>query len=143
MDILSAAREKAGAVIEILIDAHVMYNVPTATRLANQMAEWDIFWFEEPVPAESWKALKQVKEQISPLISVGERLHTRWEFVPIFENNLADYIMPDITWTGGVTELKKITTMAEAYYVPNSPHGPSGPINVISGYKAMTQVTKF
>ncbi|MDP7484728.1 MAG: mandelate racemase/muconate lactonizing enzyme family protein [Dehalococcoidia bacterium] len=143
MDILAAARETAGPDIEILIDAHGMYNVPTAVRLANQMAEWDIFWFEEPVPAESWKALKQVKEQIAPLISVGERLHTRWEFVPIFENGLADYVMPDITWTGGVTELKKIATMAEAYYVPISPHDASGPINVMSGAQVMLTVPNF
>lgn len=143
MDILAAARETAGPDIEILIDAHGMYNVPTAVRLANQMAEWDIFWFEEPVPAESWKALKQVKEQISPRISVGERLHTRWEFVPIFENGLADYVMPDITWTGGVTELKKIASMAEAYYIPISPHDASGPINVISGAQVMFTVPNF
>ncbi len=143
MDVVAAAREAAGPDIEILIDAHGMYNVPTAVRLANQMAEWDIFWFEEPVPAESWKALKQVKEQISPLVSVGERLHTRWEFVPIFENNLADYIMPDITWTGGVTEMKKIASMAEAYYVPISPHDASGPINVISGAQVMMTVPNF
>jgi len=143
MDILAAAREAAGPDIEILIDAHGMYNVPTAIRLANQMAEWDIFWFEEPVPVESWKALKQVKEQISPLVSVGERLHTRWDFVPIFENGLADYIMPDVTWTGGITELKKIATMAEAYYVPISPHDASGPINVMSGAQVMLTVRNF
>ena len=143
MDILAAAREAAGPDIEILIDAHGMYNVPTAVRLANQMAEWDIFWFEEPVPTESWKALKQVKEQIGPLVSVGERLHTRWEFVPIFENGLSDYIMPDVTWTGGITELKKIATMAEAYYVPISPHDASGPINVISGAHVMLTVPNF
>ena len=143
MDILAAAREAVGPDIEILIDAHGMYNVPTAIRLANQMAEWDIFWFEEPVPVESWKALKQVREQISPRISVGERLHTRWDFVPIFENNLADYIMPDVTWTGGITELKKIATMAEAYYIPISPHDASGPINVIAGAQVMLGVPNF
>jgi galactonate dehydratase len=143
MDILAAARETAGPDIEILIDAHGMYNVPTAVRLANQMAEWDIFWFEEPVPVESWKALKQVKDQIGPLISVGERLHTRWDFVPIFENGLADYIMPDVTWTGGITELKKIATMAEAYYIPISPHDASGPINVMSGAQVMLTVPNF
>ena len=143
MDILAAARETAGPSVEILIDAHGLYNVPTAIRLANKMAEWDILWFEEPVPVESWKALKQVKEQIKPLVSVGERLHTRWEFLPIFENNLADYIMPDITWTGGVSELKKIATMAEAYYVPISPHDASGPINVMSGAQVMMTVPNF
>ena len=143
MDIVAAAREAVGPDIEILIDAHGMYNVPTAVRLANQMAEWDIFWFEEPVPVESWKALKQVREQISPRISVGERLHTRWDFVPIFENGLADYVMPDVTWTGGITELKKIASMAEAYYVPISPHDASGPINVIAGAHVMMGVPNF
>jgi galactonate dehydratase len=143
MDVVAAAREAAGPDIEILIDAHGMYNVPTAIRLANKMAEWNIFWFEEPVPVESWKALKQVKEQITPLVSVGERLHTRWDFVPIFENGLADYIMPDVTWTGGITELKKIATMAEAYYIPISPHDASGPINVISGAQVMMTVPNF
>ena len=63
--------------------------------------------------------------------------------MPIFENNLADYIMPDVTWTGGITELKKIATMAEAYYVPISPHDASGPINVISGAQVMMGVPNF
>ena len=77
MDVVAAAREAAGSDIEILIDAHGMYNVPTAIRLANQVAERDIFWLEEPVTVESWKALKQVNEQITPLVSSGERLSTR------------------------------------------------------------------
>ena len=58
IDTLAAAREEAGDAIEIMIDAHAMYNVPTAIRLANKMAEYNIHWFEEPVPVESWKALQ-------------------------------------------------------------------------------------
>jgi galactonate dehydratase len=143
MEILAAARAAVGPGFEILIDAHGLYNVPTAVRLANQMAEWDIHWFEEPVPPESWKALKQVKEQVKTRICVGERLHTRWEFVPIFENGLADFVMPDVTWTGGISELKKIATMAEAYYVPISPHDASGPINVVAGAQVMMTVPNF
>ena len=51
---------------------------------------------------------------MSAHISVGERLHTRWEILPILENRLTDYLMPDVTWTGGITELKKIAaTLAE------------------------------
>ena len=143
MDILAAARAAAGDKIEIMIDAHGLYNVPTAVRLANKMAAYNIHWFEEPVPVESWKALKQVKEQVSVRICVGERLHTRWEFVPIFENGLADFVMPDVTWTGGISELKKIATMAEAYYIPISPHDASGPINVIAGAQVMMTVPNF
>ena len=143
LDILAAAREEVGPAFEILIDAHGLYNVPAAVRLANKMAEYDIHWFEEPVPPESWKALKQVKEQVSVAICTGERLHTRWEFVPIFENNLADFVMPDVTWTGGISELKKIATMAEAYYIPISPHDASGPINVMAGAQVMMTVPNF
>lgn len=49
-----------------------------------------------------------------------ERLHTRWEILPILESHLTDYLMPDVTWTGGITELKKIATLAEAFYIPVS-----------------------
>lgn len=143
LEILAAARDAVGPKIEILIDAHGLYNVPSAVRLANNMAKYNIHWFEEPVPPESWKALKQVKEQISVCISTGERLHTRWEFVPIFEQGLADFVMPDVTWTGGISELKKIATMAEAYYVPISPHDASGPINVMAGAQVMMTVPNF
>ena len=143
IDILAATRDAVGPQIEILIDAHGLYNVPSAVRLANRMAEYNIHWFEEPVPPESWKALKQVKEQVSVRISTGERLHTRWEFVPLFEQGLADFVMPDVTWTGGISELKKIATMAEAYYVPISPHDAGGPINVVAGAQVMMTVPNF
>ena len=143
LEMLAAAREAVGPKIEILIDAHGMYNVPTAVRLANKMAAYGIHWFEEPVPVESWKALKQVKEETSVPISIGERLHTRWEVVPVLENGLADFLMPDVTWTGGITELKKISAMAEAYYVPMTPHDASGPINVLAGAHVMMTVPNF
>ena len=102
-----------------------------------------IDWFEEPVPVESYHALRQVRDAVDAPITVGERLHTRWEFVPIFEGRLADYIMPDVTWAGGITELKKISTMAEAYYIPVSPHDASGPINVVAGAQVMMTVPNF
>jgi galactonate dehydratase len=143
LEILAAAREAVGPAVEILIDAHGLYNVPTAVRLANKMADYNIHWFEEPVPPESWKALKQVKEQVRTAICTGERLHTRWEFVPIFEQGLADFVMPDVTWTGGISELKKIATMAEAYYIPISPHDASGPVNVMAGAQVMMTVPNF
>ena len=142
-EIVGAVREAIGPDIEILIDAHGMYNVPTAIELANRLAKHDIHWFEEPVPVESYSALRQVRREIPVKISVGERLHTRWEFVNIFENNLADFVMPDVTWTGGITELKKISTMAEAYYVPVSPHDASGPINVLAGAHVMMTTPNF
>ena len=142
-DIVAAIREAVGPEVEILIDAHALYNVPTAVRLAQRLAPYRITWFEEPVPPESYHALRQVRDQVPTRICVGERLHTRFEFVPIFEHRLADFVMPDVTWTGGITELKKIASMAEAYYVPVSPHDASGPINVLAGAHVMMTVPNF
>ncbi|MEZ4676955.1 MAG: mandelate racemase/muconate lactonizing enzyme family protein [Caldilineaceae bacterium] len=143
-DLTAQIREVAGPNVEILIDAHGRFNVPTAIRLCRTLEDaGQIDWFEEPVPVESYHALSQVREKVNAAICVGERLHTRWEFVPIFENELADYIMPDVTWTGGITELKKIATMAEAYYIPISPHDASGPINVVAGSHVMMTVPNF
>lgn len=137
-------RATAGPEAEILIDAHGRFDVPTAIRLCRSLEEaGQIDWFEEPVPVESYHALRQVRQRVNASISVGERLHTRWEFVPILENELADFIMPDVTWTGGISELKKIATMAEAYYVPVSPHDASGPINVVAGAQVMMTVPNF
>ena len=141
--IVAAIREAVGPDVELLIDAHALYNVPTAVRLATRLAPYNITWFEEPVPPESYHALRQVRDQVPVRICVGERLHTRFEFVPIFEQRLADFVMPDVTWTGGISELKKIATMAEAYYIPVSPHDASGPINVLAGAHVMLTVPNF
>jgi len=144
MDIIAAIREAVGPQIEILIDAHGRYNVPVAIRLANRLFEQSkIGWFEEPVNPESYQALRQVRENTAAPICVGERLYTRWEFVPVFEQRLADYVMPDIVWTGGISEIKKIATMAEAYYVPISPHNAMGPLQVVAGAHVMMTVPNF
>ena len=139
-DRIAAIREAVGPDIEVMIDCHGRFDVPTAIRLAKALEPYNIWWFEEPVPVESTHALRQVRENVGVPICVGERLHTRWEFVPILENELADFIMPDVTWTGGISEIKKIATMAEAYYVPISPHDASGPVNVLAGAHAMASV---
>jgi galactonate dehydratase len=143
VEIVAAVREAVGPDVEILIDAHAMYNVPTAVRLANRLAPYSIHWFEEPVPPESLQALRQVREQMGVRISVGERLHTRWEVLPVLAGCLTDFLMPDVTWTGGISELKKISTLAEAYYVPMSPHDAGGPVNVLAGAHVMATVPNF
>jgi galactonate dehydratase len=116
---------------------------PPSGSAARSRKPAEIDWFEEPVPPESLDALQQVRDKVSAPISVGERAHTKWDFVPILEHKLADYIMPDVTWTGGITEMKKIANLAEGYYVPISPHDAGGPINVLAGAHVMMTVPNF
>jgi galactonate dehydratase len=143
-ELTALIRDTTGPDIEVLIDAHGRFDVPTAIRLCRSLEEaGQIDWFEEPVPPESFNALKQVRDKVSAAISWGERGHTKWDFVPVLENKLADYIMPDVTWTGGITELKKISALCEAYYIPVSPHDAAGPINVVAGAQVMMTVPNF
>ena len=143
-DLTALIRETAGPHIDVLIDAHGRFDVPTAIRLCRTLEEaGKIDWFEEPCPPESLDALRQVREKVSAAISWGERGHTKWDFAPVLEGRLADYIMPDVTWTGGITELKKISALAEAYYVPISPHDAGGPVNILAGAHVMMTVPNF
>jgi galactonate dehydratase len=76
-------------------------------------------------------------------ICVGERLYTRWQFRPVLEQKLTDYIMPDIIRTGGISEMKKIATLAETFFVPISPHDATGPITLIAGAQTMMSTSSF
>ena len=143
-DIVSAVRDAAGPQTEILIDAHGHYNVPTAIRLANNLYDQSrIEWFEEPLPPEGFDGLETVRAHTQPSICVGERLFTRWDFLPVFHRNLADYIMPDIVWTGGISEIRKIATMAEAYYIPISPHNAMGSLQIVAGAHVSMATVNF
>ena len=143
VEIIDAIRTEIGNNVEIFIDAHGRFNMPTAVRLANHLRPYRIGWFEEPVPPENWDALKQFRDQTDVPICVGERLYTRWQFRPVLEQKLADYIMPDIIRTGGISEMKKIATLAETFYIPISPHDASGPVNLMAGAQVAISTPNF
>jgi galactonate dehydratase len=143
VETVAAVREAVGPEVQIMIDCHGLYNVATASRIGKRLAEYDIWWLEEPVPPESYQALRQVKENTGVPICVGERLYTRFEFIPIFENRLAEFIMPDVCWTGGISELRKIANMAEAYYVPISPHNVQSSLQILAGAHTMSTIPNF
>jgi galactonate dehydratase len=140
---VAAIRDAVGLEVEILIDAHGHYNVPTAVRLAGRLLPYRIGWFEEPTPPESLEALRAVRERVAVPICVGERLYTRWDFLPILAERLADYLMPDVVWTGGISELVRIAALAEIYHVPVTPHNAMGPLQVVAGAHAMLAVPNF
>ncbi|WP_345480095.1 mandelate racemase/muconate lactonizing enzyme family protein [Amnibacterium soli] len=144
VELTAHVREVVGPQVELLIDAHGRFDVPTAIRLCRALdSAASIDWFEEPVPPESIDALRQVKRQVTVPIAVGERLHTRWDFAEVLREGLTEFAMPDVTWTGGISELKKISTLAELHHVPMTPHDASGPINLVAGAQVMLTVPNF
>jgi galactonate dehydratase len=141
--IVKGVRDAVGPDVEILIDAHGRYDVAAAVRVGNALGPYNIGWLEEPVPIENTDALRQVREQIPMPICVGERLLTRYDFRPILEGRLANYLMPDVIRTGGISELRKIAIMAEPFFIPVAPHDATGPVTMIAGAQTMMATANF
>ncbi len=125
---VAAVREAVGDGVDLLIEGHGRFNIPTGIKIAKELAPFKPMFFEEPVPPDSLEALKAVHDQSPVAISAGERLYTRWDYRRFFDSMPADYIQPDISHAGGIMELKKIAAEAECRYIPFAPHNPSGPV---------------
>ena len=125
---IASVREAVGNGVDLLIEGHGRFNIPTGIKIARELEQFKPMLFEEPVPPDNLDALKAVRDKSPVAISAGERLYTRWDYRPMFDKMAADYIQPDISHAGGIMELKKIAAEAESRYIPFAPHNPSGPV---------------
>ncbi len=125
---IAAVRDAVGNDVDLLIEGHGRFNIPTAITIAKELEPFRPMFFEEPVPPDQLDALKEVRNKSAIAISAGERLYTRWDYKRLFDLMAADYIQPDISHAGGIMELKKIAAEAECRYIPFAPHNPSGPV---------------
>ena len=128
IECVAAVREAVGKDVDLLIEAHGRFDVPTGIKIAQEMAPFKPMLLEEPVPPNNLQALKAVREKSPVPISAGERLYTRYDYNELFRLRAADYIQPDVSHAGGIMELKKLAGIAEAHYIPFAPHNPSGPV---------------
>ena len=125
---VAAVRDAVGNSMDLLIEGHGRFNIPTGIKIAKELEQFGPMFFEEPVPPDNIDALKAVRDKSPVAISAGERLYTRWDYRKLFDKNAADYIQPDISHAGGIMELKKIAAEAESRYIPFAPHNPPGPV---------------
>jgi galactonate dehydratase len=125
---IAAVVSAVGPEVDILIEGHGRFNVPTAIRIAHALEDFDIHWFEEPIPPDNLEALAEVKLRTRVPIAAGERLYSRWDYQRFFTLRCADYAQPDVSHTGGIMEVKKIAAQAEANHIAICPHNPSGPV---------------
>lgn len=128
----AAVRNQVGSEIGIGIDFHGRVHKGMAKVLAKELEPFKLMFIEEPVLAENNEALAAIQSLVSTPIATGERMFSRWDFKKIFQDGTVDIIQPDVSHAGGITEVKKIATMAEAYDVALAPHCPLGPISFAS-----------
>ncbi len=114
---------------EFAFDPHAKIFEPVrALQLANALAPYDPFFYEEPLRPEHTPSWARLRQQMQVPLATGECLYTRWEFADLIEAEGADIIQPDICVCGGLLEMRKIAALAETHYISIAPHNPMGPI---------------
>jgi len=114
------------------IDFHGRVHKPMAKILMKELEPYRLMFIEEPVLDENLEALKELANYSSTPIATGERMYSRWDFKNLLSSGYIDILQPDLSHAGGITECRKIATMAEAYDVAIAPHCPLGPIALAS-----------
>jgi len=128
VDRLGKVREAVGPEVGIGVDFHGRVSKPMAKRLVQALEPHEPMFVEEPVLSEHNDALPAVAARTTIPIATGERMYSRWDFKQLFEDGAVDVVQPDLSHAGGITEVKKIASMAEAYDVALALHCPLGPI---------------
>lgn len=128
LECVARVREAVGGSVDLLIEGHGRFNIPTAVKIAKELEAFKPMFFEEPVPPDNLDALAEVHKKSPVAVAAGERLYSRRDYLPLFEKHAADYIQPDISHAGGISELKSLAAEAECRYIPFAPHNPSGPV---------------
>lgn len=126
MECIAKVAEVVGEDVQLLIEGHGRFDIPTAVKIGRRLEEFDIFWFEEPIPPDDKEGMKQVKDRVRVSIAAGERLYNRYEYRQFFELGCSDYIQPDISHAGGLFEMRMLGAEAEARHIGFCPHNPSG-----------------
>jgi galactonate dehydratase len=127
IELVEAVRHAVGPDVEIFIEAHGRFSPATSIAMARELERFDPGWYEEPVPPEDIEALLTVKNRIGIPVATGERCHSRYGFRELIERRAADILQPDVTHCGGLSETRKIASMAETCYIVMAPHNSSGP----------------
>jgi galactonate dehydratase len=129
---LAEVRDSVGDDVDVGIDFHGRVAKSMAKRLVEALEPYDPMFVEEPVLPEHNNALPGIAAHTTTPIATGERMYSRWDFKEVFESGAVDVIQPDLSHAGGITEVKKIAAMAEAYDVALAPHCPLGPVALAS-----------
>ena len=144
LDPIRQIRERLGDSVDVAMEFHGFWNLPSAVRIARELENFEPMWLEEMLPQDNLAAYAELAKSTRLPLCVSERLMTRWGFRELVENRAAQIIMPDICWCGGISEAKKIASMAETHYLPIAPHNCGGPVlHFASAHLAANVVNLF
>ena len=121
-------RKAVGGQMDIMVEFHSLWQLLPAITIAKALTPYNTFWHEDPIRMDSLASLKRYAEHSPAPICASETLATRWAFRDLLETGAAGVIMLDLSWCGGISEARKIASMAEAWHLPVAPHDCTGPV---------------
>jgi len=138
-----ALREKQGSGVDIGVEFHGAIQPPTASVLMKALEPFHPWFYEEIVQALNVDVMAELARKTHIPIATGERIFTKWGFKEILEKRAASILQPDVCYAGGITEMRLIAGMAEAYYAPLAPHNPQGPCSLAASLQVAASIPNF
>lgn len=130
---LREIRERVGDRIEIMIEGHAFFQLPSALRLAEALREIRPLWLEDVLRVDNAATLADFRRQSGMPVAATEMLLGRNAYLSLLEQQAADYLMIDPTWTGGISETRRIVDLAQCFNVPATMHDCTGPLTLFAG----------
>jgi L-alanine-DL-glutamate epimerase-like enolase superfamily enzyme len=121
-------RRAVGDKMDIMVEFHSMWQLLPAMQIAKALEPYKTFWHEDPIKMDSLSSLSRYAAVSPAPISASETLGSRWGFRDLLETGAAGVVMLDLSWCGGISEARKIASMAEAWHLPIAPHDCTGPV---------------
>ena len=143
LEIVAAVREQVGPKIKLMVDLHTQYSVPEATLLGRGLEALDVMWLESPTVPEDIPGQAALSAALDMSVAIGEWTRTRFELREVFERRACDITMPDIARTG-LTEGKRIASLADTYNIPVTPHiGGGGILSIAATIQFSAAIPNF
>ena len=136
-------RKLVGDKVDLAIDFHGAISPATAKLLIKGLEPYQPMFVEEPCQAQNHDVMAEIARGTHLPIATGERVFTKWGFREVLEKRAATILQPDLCHAGGITEVRLIAGMAEAYYAAIAPHNPLGPISLAAGVQLAASIPNF
>ena len=143
LEIVAAVRERVGPKIKLMVDVHTQYSIPDAILLGRGLEKLDVTWLESPTVPEDIPGQAALAQALDMSVAIGEWTRTRFELREVFERRACDITMPDIARTG-LTEGKRIASLADTYNIPVTPHiGGGGILSIAATIQFSATIPNF
>ena len=120
---VEAVRKEVGPGVALMTDANQVWTVAEALRRGKALAEWDVYWLEEPIPAQDLDGYAELASRLTVPLATGENLYGRESFAKFLARRACHFIQPDLRRAGGPTEIRAIGALASSFGVPYASHG--------------------